>query len=325
MAKKEEPVDRARKVEELGLARKIMETLSTKADKIVLEARNENSNFRLEPAERVKLLEINNLGMTEGVAAGLLSLVALRRIRATLLRRLWQNQQQANYRAGASRPPPPTPPPSATHNNPFHNNSPFQQAAQQQQTQFNPPPPLTPPPPPPKGMPKQGTFSFILGWLLDVLGAFSVMVTVSFIFTDIHKILDKLSSIPLVEGRSTIAREFCPDIVQALKEMRAKDAAAAAVMDDAQTKQLQAVLKFVENCQRRAAYEANLRREKGVGRHYPVAVPAPGVPADFPINDHGETATDGDSNHNNDSDFYDPRQEEGTEEWADIFTEDRKS
>ena len=174
---------------------------------------------------------------------------------------------------------------------------------------------------------------FLLGWMLDGLGAFSVMVTVSFIFTDINKILDKLSTIPMVEGKSTIAREFCPDVVKTLKTLRQEDAEAAAVIDTAKTKQLQAVLQFAQNCQRRAAYENRLRQEKGVGLHYPVDVPAPGVPPDYPLD---ENVADGggmlmsDDHHqattSSDFDFYDPRQEEeGTEAWADNFTDDRKS
>ena len=336
-----EPVDRERKVQELGLARKIMEVLSSKADEIAQEQTSGSSasstKFRLEPAERVKLLEINNLGLVEGVGAGLFALVALRRVRAALLRRLWANQQTRNPPPPGAPPPPHTapPPPSSSNptNNPFHNNSPFHQANSSSSSKpFNPPPPLAPPPPPPpRGMPKQGTFMFLLGWMLDGLGAFSVMVTASFIFTDINKILDKLSTIPMVEGKSTIAREFCPDVVQKLNELKTQDAEAAAVIDTAKTKQLQAVLQFAENCQRRSSYEKRLRREKGVGPHYPVDVPAPGVPHDFPLdeNDGSGMLMSDDGHHHassSDFDFYDPRQEEeGTEAWADNFTDDRKS
>ena len=160
------------------------------------------------------------------------------------------------------------------------------------------------------------------------MGAFSVMVTVSFMLTDINKILDKLSSIPLTEGQSTISREFCPDVVQSLRKIKAQDADAAEIIKDPQTKQLQAVLDFAENCQRRAAFEKQLRRDKGVGRHYPVDVPPPGVPLDFPLDsslegddDDGGKDDDKKEGDNDDFDFYEPQQ---STDWADNFTTDRE-
>mmetsp|Transcript_14825 Transcript_14825/g.28237 ORF Transcript_14825/g.28237 Transcript_14825/m.28237 type:complete len:328 (-) Transcript_14825:43-1026(-) len=320
---KEQEAQRSRKVQELGLARKIMDVLSRKADELANSTTVQQGKFKLEPAERVKLLEINNLGLTEGVAAGLLSLWALRRIRSSLLRRMWANSQRSATHGHPHAPPPtpPPPPPNATTNNPFRNNNPFQQ---HQTSQFNPPPPITPPPPSSNATPKQSTFMFIFGWLLDGVGAFSVMVTVSFMLTDINKILDKLSTIPLTEGRSTIAREFCPDVVQSLRKIKAEDADAAAIINDPQTKQLQAVLQFSENCQRRAAFEKQLRRDKGVGRHYPVDVPPPGVPLDFPFDsslESGDGDDDSKQGNNNDFDFYEPQQDA---DWADSFTTDRE-
>ena len=192
-------------------------------------------------------------------------------------------------------------------------------------------------------MPKQGTFAFLFGWCLDALGAFSVMVTVSFLRTDMDKILDKLSRLPLTEGQSTIAREFCPDVVQAVRDIRQNNDEAADVLDHAQTKQLQAVLQFAQNCQRRAAYEQQLRQEKGMSSpHFPVDVPKGGVPPDFPIPSDAtlllSRGNDDDSNtimsengrppQEGDFDFYDPRQEkggDGSSDWADGFTTDREN
>ena len=328
---KEQEDQRSRKVQELSLARKIMDVLGRKADELANSTTVQQGNFKLQPAERLKLLEINNLGLTEGVAAGLLSLVALRRIRSSLLKRLWTNSQKSATHGPPQAPPstPPPPPPNATTNNPFRNNNPFQQ---QQNSQFSPPPPLMPPPPSLNAPPKQSTFMFLFGWFLDGLGAFSVMVTVSFMLTDVNKILGKLSTIPLTEGQSTIAREFCPDVVQSLRKIKQQDAEEAAIIKDPQTKQLQAVLEFAENCQRRAAFEKQLRRDKGVGRHYPVDVPPPGVPVDFAL----DASLDGGDDHDDDDDdddtkkqvgndvfdFYEPQQQNA--DWADGFTTDRE-
>lgn len=351
MAKEEkQTVDRSRKVEELGLARKIMDVLSRKAEEISQSTKESSNKFHLEPAEREKLLEINNLGLMEGVAAGLLSLVVLRRIRASLMRRLWFKHQEAQQQAARPQAPPPSASQSTMggHNNTnaFQNSSPFHKPQQPPNSPFTPPSSASssspsPPPlpltqaaskPPPSfgsnGMPKQGTFTFLFGWFLDSLGAFSVMVTVSFMMTDLDKILNKLSTLPLVPGQSTISREFCPDVVRALQQLKQEGPDKRDILENAQTKQLQAVLLFAENCQRRASYERQLRVDKGVGQHFPVDVPETGVPPDYPIdaqgvvgqndlhnNDDGSGEDDGDG-------FYNPH-EQGTEEWANDFTTDR--
>jgi hypothetical protein len=338
-------VDRARAAQELGIAQSLLETFTRKADQLAQQQTGgpdgSPNTFRLEPAERDKLMEINNTGLVEGMVAGIISLVALRRIRGSLLRRL--------YAAREASPPPPhshAPPPhhgaGSTGGSPFHQqNSPFAQTNSPFHTpqQHAPPPPFsTPPPPHASNKPKEGTFAFLFGWALDAVGAFAVMASVSFMLTDVNKILNTLSDIPLTEGRSTIAREFCPDVVQALQQLRQNDPAAAAVLDDAQTRRLQAVRLFIHNCQRREAYEAALRREKGVADpHYPVQVPAGGVPPDFPLPPMGSSSPSSPSSSSSstyddsiittgedDFDFYEPTSDPATEAaWADELTTDR--
>ena len=170
-------------------------------------------------------------------------------------------------------------------------------------------------------MPKQGVFAFAFGWFVDGFAALFVASTVSFMSTDVERVLHLLSSVPLAEGESTVAREFCPDVVKELQNIRQYDPSGTVIVDDAKTMQLQAVLKFAENCRRRADYEAHLRREKGLGPQVPVSVPAPGVPIDFPFTEDLPNETAGGQN---DFDSYHPTKQEGSEEWADSFAENGK-
>ena len=320
-----ESISKERKAEELSLARKIMDVLSRKADELAQGGSEATQKFRLEPAERQILLEINNFGMASAIGAGVLSLIALRRIRYSMLRRLYGNKP-----SGPPGQPPshhPSAPPPTYGNNPFQSNNPFSQSG----SQFHsPPPPFTSPSSASNNSTiKQGTVSFLFGWAMDLAGAFAVTVTTSMLLTDMGQILEKLSKIPLTEGRSTVAREFCPDVVQTLKDIQQNDSAAASVIDSAQTLQLQAVIQFAENCKRRAAFEKTLRKEKGVGPSYPVQVPLGGVPPDYPItSDTDEEEDDRDRNDDHRSgfegDFYEPPTE-GFDAWADDFTNDREN
>jgi hypothetical protein len=323
---KEDKVDRARQVKELALSRRIFNVLSRKVDEMQGAAKED---FRLEKIERQRLLEINNLGLAEGVAAGLLSLVVLRRMRGSLLRRIYANQQKQQSAAQGPHQSPFVPPTGGSTN------------------------PFAPPAPPPptagsssRSTPRQGPVMFFMGWLLDGVASLSIAATVSFAYTNAPAILGQLSALPLVEGRSTVARHFCPDVVKELQAIR--HAAPAAVDDDnddvdlvnhPQTKQLQAVIQFAENCQRRQAYEEELRQNQGVAPRDPVDVPPPGVPADYPLSSGGDypAGPPSDDRHhpngddNNDEDdgfaFYDPRVEQDASaagDWAEDFVTDQE-
>ena len=60
---------------------------------------------------------------------------------------------------------------------------------------------------------------------------------------------------------------------------------ARAALEHPETPALQCLLDFCTNCQRRAAYEALLRRERGLPPTEPVAIPPPGVPLDVAFTD----------------------------------------
>jgi len=85
---------KARKEQELQLTQRFIAVFQRRLD--LLRTTMDTDSFKLEPAERKILLEINNFGLMEGVIAGGMTLFVLRRLRSNFLRRI---QQQRNMQA----------------------------------------------------------------------------------------------------------------------------------------------------------------------------------------------------------------------------------
>lgn len=160
-----------------------------------------------------------------------------------------------------------------------------------------------------------------MGWLVDTAVAFSVAASTSLLCTNSKAVLEKLASIPLLQGRSKVSTEFCPDVMKALDEWKQQHPNDAVVWEHPQSPYLRAIMEFTQNCRYRQAYETQLRREKGVSDNYPVAIPEGGVPRDklvLPLED-GKSV---------EGDFYEPQlpasEDELTQEWANNFTSDQE-
>lgn len=268
---------------EMEVARRLMQAITLKVDELREQFGSApEDRFRLEPFEKNVLMKINNSGILEGLAAGILTLVTVRRIRAYVVRRTLGNMNPAQ---------PPTPPttygfgPSSDSpmqnmivqrsrtaseipNNPFHS----QQHASQGGTPF-------------QSVPKQGFLPWSLGWTLDLLLAGSTMVTVGVYSMNMEARISDVAQIPLAPGYSTISREFCPVAVQWLgqlqEESKRGDTKITNVLKNPLSKGTEGYLQFARNCQLRLRYEEKLRSEKGVtDSEYRVAIPSPGVPLD---------------------------------------------
>jgi len=263
-----------RQQEEMRIAQRFMNVFQNKLDEIRIRmtSQDPDAKFNLEEGERKILLSINNLGLKEGVACGLLSLLFLRKVRSTFLKRIvaqqrkQQRQQQQQQNADGSGP-------AQTYS------SPFQQQQQGQQFLAGGCRPT-----PSQQLDyaihqRQRPFSFInvFGWFLDIAVSFSVAATTSLIFTDRKQILNNLSSIPLVEGRSRVADEFCPAVVAEAKSIRDENPFHKDMIDHPQSTTLKALMEFCTNCRRRSAMERRLRQEQGLGESEPVSIPTGGV------------------------------------------------
>jgi hypothetical protein len=62
----------------------------------------------------------------------------------------------------------------------------------------------------------------VIGWMLDGMAAFATAVAVSFAYTDVEKILNKVVELPLVQGQSVVAHELCPSILQLVEKLKNK-------------------------------------------------------------------------------------------------------
>ena len=116
-----------------------------------------------------------------------------------------------------------------------------------------------------------------IGWGIDGTVAFFIGASASFYMTDTTRILQLLATIPLVEGHSVIAKEFCPDFMEYYKKKLSPED--KNYVKHAESPQLQAINQFIRNCQKRSKYEERLRKEKGVlSKDFPVSIPVGGVP-----------------------------------------------
>lgn len=278
MSRKEDSVARER--EELNLGLRFIKAAERKLKQLTLR---DNPNFSLNKAERKILMDINNSGLLEGAAAGILTFVALRSLRSGLLQRLRQAQA-----AGGN----PAMPPNGRH----APKSPFQQYHK---------PPAGPSAEPPKtaeqlltsggiaegarsgrtGGPG-GALLSLLSFLVD--GTLSLFVAASVSLRRPNQLMEKIAEIPLVEGHSGISDELCPEFLRELRLMHEEESAGGdgaalralrrEALRNPQTPPLQSLLAFCHNCQRRAVYERQLRLEAGLALDAPVPIPPPGVP-----------------------------------------------
>lgn len=197
--------------------------------------------------EKATLTDINNNGMVWGLGAGLGTFIVLRKGPSALSRFLLSRRGASmggtrhgyNFNASTSQ-------------------SPFEHGGSDQPR-------------------KPGIFLRAVKFGLDLFVSTSIAMYSSVFFADKKKLLQDISDVPLVEGRSLIADEFCTEFMTAYKEIPretwSKYRGTNEVTD--------AIEKFVLNCKRREVFEAQLKAERGLkpggtGDH--LSLPTPGVP-----------------------------------------------
>jgi len=268
-----------RKRTEALLVQDFLGRMGHKADQIRL--RSDASSFKLEPKEKQHLKDNSIFGFKQGAVAGICCFALLRRGPNMLARYL---QRYINRRLSQQQPVT-----KQVQNSPFNNKS------QELHNMLN-----------------ESRLSYI-GWLIvDTVVSLSAATTVAAIYTDHQALLDKVSSLPLVEGRSRIANDFCPEAISAWEKLRESS---SFPIENPHTPQLEAMRQFTLNCHRRAAYEQRLRREAGLSPSDPVLIPPPGVPEDISIvQDRAE------------DDFFDPSStwDGNDKQWAEDFATGQK-
>lgn len=213
-------------------------------------------------AEKKMLSDMNNIGLTNGMMAGLACFAFLRWSPGAIARYLTR-KRAAN--SGLS--------PKGDANNPFNRSG----------YQFDQPPgeqaPLASP-------------NFLIRGMrlgLDVFVSMSVGAWASIILIDKDKLMRQASEIPLVQGRSLLSEELCSDFsVEFQKYSRDTwdpnhPALNGGVGGDSKTDFTSLIEGFVANCKRRSIYERELRVEQGLKDDDAVLIPPPGVPKDISV------------------------------------------
>jgi hypothetical protein len=240
-------------------------------------------------AEKKMLANMNNIGLMNGVLAGVACFAFLRWSPGAIARYLTRKRAAS---AGFTQP-------RGDANNPFNRTG----------YQFDQPPG--------EQAPLASPNFFIRGMRLglDMFVSLSVGAWASVLLFDKDKMLREASEIPLVQGRSLLADELCQDFtVEFQKYSRDTWDSNHPALSGGNSNnggKLQAfssmVEGFVANCNRRSIYERELRAEQGLSEDDPVLIPAPGVPKDISVTLDdlmGDAIETSSSNDNGDGDFY---------------------
>jgi hypothetical protein len=281
--------------EEKDLLERFKKTAVSKLEQMSKQSKETGVKYKISDSEQQVLRKLRGVGVKEGLLAGALTFITLRRGPVYLTR--WLQRRQAMQRSGGGVPPPPSqagsqpghmPPPPTTSSgsvssfqlsNPNKATNPFQQAATNSAAnnahqQF----------PKTKSNLVLGAIWFTLDCTLSLMMFFVVSIS----YTDVDKLRAELTELPLIEGRSLVSDALCGDIEAELLAIQAEGHPAYQRLrnyrkDGVDTPfglYLEVITGFVENCQRRRAMEQRLRQESGFSPNEEIAIPPPGVPRD---------------------------------------------
>jgi hypothetical protein len=284
MARPNDKEDQTHVATELKYAAALMKSVTARMDEVKRDAARSAAErgqtpptdaFQLGDEEKKVLLNINNTGLLEGMAAGLVTLTLLRQFRHYQFRRIMQNVKASD---GTT---PPTSASQFTARTLLTPKSPFRQQTTTTNTTHNNSNNNTNNDAVHGALARatRSPFWVALGWITDLGAAFAMAVTVSALRMDQDQILKDIAAIPLVAGPSKVSQLFCPTVQTALAQLR-RDAILPNerdILTRPRTPQLAAWVAFADHCQLRQAQEELLRREQGLSADAVVSIPPPGV------------------------------------------------
>lgn len=247
---------------------------------------SDSTKYEMGEEERKIIRNLQGMGLAQGVAAGLLSFIFLRRGPVYMARWLQRRQQNAGRKpttptsgGDVYRLTNPNNPNTTIHtNNANTNTNPFQQA--QNRGRFETP------------FPRSRSHWFVRGvwFVFDCTLSLMMAASVSAAYTDVDQIRDQLLELPLVKGRSLVSDALCDDIVRELAAIRKENSPAyqrlARDVRDQQKQRrnnsksrqswsltesdsnplaqyLESIDTFAQNCQRRRYAEQQIREQSG--------------------------------------------------------------
>jgi hypothetical protein len=268
----------------------VMEFLRV-SKKRVEEIRLYQPDLQLSEGEKQVLNTIHSAGMMEGLIAGVATFVILRRTPRFLERMVARRRARAQ---GYTLDVPSSPFDNIKngHNNNYHNHN--------NNIGIHSPRDLPP---------KRGLLWRSFQFTLDATVSLLMAAYTSSYMADVPTIVQQVTDIPLMEGRSAISDHFCTALVEEYKRQWNLDPNSNSnsnnstsgpfgrveksvppfdhkpLLKDPQETILKGHILFIQNCQKRQAMERQLRKERGLPPDQPVEIPSPGVPTDLLMQD----------------------------------------
>lgn len=208
----------------------------------VLELRRSQTAFRTTPAERRALANINQFGYWQGITAGFITLIILRRGPAFSVRYLQKFMKPTQREE---------------HSIQRVQNSPFTKS----KLDFT----------------QETKLTYYSWWIVDIILSVMSAAATSRAFTNHEAVADAIAQLPRVEGRSRITEEFCPIAISTWDHFQSEY---PDVSSSPMTLYLQKIRQFTINCHRRRMMEDRIRQEYGLPSNVPVEIPSPGLPDD---------------------------------------------
>jgi len=124
-----------------------------------------------------------------------------------------------------------------------------------------------------------GAFGYAFGIMFDVSLSLFIGNNTTRKMTELAKLEECVSRVPLVQGRSVLSEELCGDFIRAYDITKTRGFDWSNENHNSNT--LTNIERFVKNCHARQNYEQDLRRSQGLSSEDPVTIPPPGVPQDY--------------------------------------------
>lgn len=242
--------------EEMLLFERFKRIASTKLEAMTRQSEESGIKFQMGEQEKQVFRQMTGMGIKEGIVAGVVTFLVLRRGPIYVSRWVYQRRmaKQAPPGDGSYQLSPPTA--TGPNGNPF-------------QTSLRP------------DFPRSKNVVLRTIWFaFDSVLSLMMAASVSMAYTDTDKIRQQLVELPLLEGRSLTADTLCDDIVQELQKIKSEQNIAYQRLSKLNrlgektpaSFYLEAIEEFCQNCQRRRYVEHQLRQEQGLNDSEPVEI-----------------------------------------------------
>ena len=266
--------------------------------KFLDELYNQNPDYQ---PEKDLLMKMNNNGLGKGIVLGVFTFFLLRRGPRYFQKYMLQRQQTTTSSTSASKS-------SSYQLDPIHQTTkdPFKKTTNASSTTTN-------------SNNGPGIVLRSIKFCLDSFVSLSMAAYGSIIFTDPNQMMQELSEVPLIEGRSLISDELCTDFIQLYRQTPNKHSFEGDNTDISMI----CIRNFVYNCVKRQTYERDLQQfgmtpSNSNNNNIHISIPPPGVPYDIPVNMDESTLTTIDGEK-----IFSDELSMSTDE-ADMFTSDKK-